>query len=624
MKATTEKGMRAALKAGGGRLLALGLLLGAGLGACGEGPAVQRASVPCSGGELLDGDLGALCVYEGPITETRFQCPPELPYLQELSPELRVCTSGQVPRGDLERELERYGYGIEPNPNSVEPDPNNIEPDPENNVGPDPENNVGPDPENNVGPDPNNQGQPRCEEGSQAVCACPDESPGAQTCEGGVWGGCACQEAWTLPGVNEAQPAPVDCAEPAQALQAPVDLSNTEALGEPCLEEWVLDACPVVRTHFRRDEAARPTLERQEIANEPAFRRLQGSSFWLYGVYGPYERLWSYDDARRTAVETRDQELDGTINQRETSAFDEAGRVVRRDTEYDGASSYQTWTYDEEGRVTRNESGYTTDAQSDVYITTTSYQEGDTVLEQVTTRNGERTAWVLKTFDEAGRLEESDVRTFDGLGEETRYFYREDDTLERSRTRESATGIEENGREFRYLSAIVERTYDARGNELRAVTDYSGNGTSFTEIVQTWDERDRLLTQSYGTVGEEVEASWTYTYAPDGGPLERVVKREALRGADRLITYHYAPHGGTTLTEWRVEGSERVEMSVATTYTEAGEPLLTEHDYDGDGVINQRQVWVRDAGGNLYERYTQDEERGFLRERFLYRYECGE
>lgn len=110
------------------------LMLGAGFGC--SAPDDVELSSECGEGEEVSYSGETYCVYQGPIIETRFQCPQDHGVRHDLGGDTVVCSKGGELPGGFEDHLEERGWMIDdpmtPN-NSMNPiDPNRDPMDPNN------------------------------------------------------------------------------------------------------------------------------------------------------------------------------------------------------------------------------------------------------------------------------------------------------------------------------------------------------------------------------------------------------------------------------------------------------------------------------------------------------------
>lgn len=585
------------------RLLLTLALAALALSACGPQPQ-QGAQVRllCDGGDLIEADAGDFCVYTAPITETRFICPPELPILHEFPGGVTICASEALSGGQLEDELIDRGY-LEPRPEPDLIEPDMVDPD----LGePDM---VDPD---LVEPEP-------CQDGEQARCNCPDGSYGAQTCAAGQWGECSCREEWTAPEVHEAQAPPLGCDEPSLALALPADLDNEEVFDGPCLTEIFERACPVLWDSYDYDRAEVVRHERG-ILNPALYAE---TLYAIYYNYGPLLETWELNAQGEPTLWRQDDGNDGSVEMETRWTYDGDARVLSQTSTGPGYSSTSSWTYDAAGRIVRQESRAVFSDQETRYVTTNEYREDGEPLRQEITKDGERVAAGVWTYDaeHPERLLRSDVTTLDRQRLDRRQTWREDGTLESALERHYSTGIEENGREFSYLSELINISYDERGNELRRTIDPGGNGIVIQLQEQTWDAQDRLLTSAYGPLAGPPERFARYTYGELG--LESVEHHVARQGRDHITTTTYDPALNKPLEAvTREQFTDALVSRVIYAWHANGEALLQETDSDGDGEVNSRTRWIRDRAGNLLDLQVDHNADGFLEERTASRYQC--
>lgn len=575
-------------------LLVLAALVG--LSACGTSHKQAGLAGPLCGdeGELVEAAHGDLCVYTTPITETRFLCPDELPQRHEFPDGLIVCAPIDLPAEELEEDLVDLGFLPREEPLDPMVDPEDPMVDPE---------------------DP----ALVCEEGRQQRCTCPDGTPGAQTCREDAWGACECQEEWTAPGVNEVQAPPVGCTDPARILVLQADVDNEEVYPGPCLVEIFEDACPLMRNLYTYEGAELVSDERR-IVNQPLFDE---SIYGLYYGYTNYLKLWERDERGLPLLFTEDSDKDGEVDLETTWGYDGEGRTLSEVTVGPGYSSSQAWTYDEQGRVVRRESNFLSEGQDRSLVSTWEYREDGVLLYRETRQGDVRLGYGSWEYDEEDpdRLLLSDVNDYGGTRERVTYTYREDGSLESTRTIEYGQGIDEDGTTFSYVSAAIDTEFDEEGRELRRVTDYGNNGVA-RQLTEHFYEGELLVRLTQGPLLGFPEYDTSYFYNEEGA-LVRTEVLQARTGRDYVTTTHFDPVHGKMVESRTVQEFTGVLIKAAAyAWTQEGLPLLQEQDLDGDGEVDSRVTWSYDRAGNLLDTQLDHNADGFIEERTAYRYRC--
>ena len=582
----------------------LGLVLAAGCGA-GDSPELSRI---CDGGELLDIADGRACLYNQPITETRFRCPPELPHLHEFEEGFFVCASEELSGMELEGGLVDRGYLDPPRRDPPEMDPPEMDPPVE-------------EPPVEEPPVEEPPVEEPCAEGEQVRCTCPNGSHGAQTCAEGELSDCACRDDWEAPGVNEVQDAPVNCPEPSIITTHPADLDNTEVAPGVCLEEVLEAGCPIMRTR-RTFTGDVQDSEELEIVNQAAFE--ETIHHWYYDVQ-PYRNTWIINDAGLPELLEQDALVDGVIDATTTYRYDAAGRLVYEEIDHEthGYNSVREWTYDDDGRLVRQESVSRGEDYENHSVTTSTWTEEGEPLETRTTYNGELRARDEWTYDDEGRPTRHEVASFDGRFTETNFHYREDGTREREWIREFSSASDENGDSVRYLSEVRERFFDEQEREILQTSDSLGNGLAIIEFTWSYDDEGRVVYESYGRQ-DEPEPRWyrEFVYG-EGGQLERSESWEVNPGRDHITTVLYDEHGQEVESRTVEQYTDEVLEQYRKIWDGPGRLIMYERDTNGDGVWDSRTTSAYDAAGQQVDAQFDYNADGFIEERTAYRYDCS-
>lgn len=394
------------------------------------------------------------------------------------------------------------------------------------------------------------------------------------------------------------EPAPSGCAVASRTSSS--DEREMSALHEAACVEEALDAegCPDTRVTRSFDPAGRVSKEILEVL-DPAVNA------YTYMQLSPHVRTFTRDAAGRAVLEEVDELLDGSVEERITRVFDEAGRLRQESHLRWGGTEHRS--YDEEGR----EIEVVYDLGDGTHWTTvrTFSDDGRPLLDETTSdRPGEegylqRTAW---SYDDAGRpltkvYEHTPV--YGGSTSSTVTWIYEGGRAVRTEQRSTFTGGYVAGDRF------IVSELDENGNATLVQEDYPEDGVIDSITTRTFDAGSRMTSERVtdGT-GERVFGNRTFAYDDDGRLVE----------SNWLPTNGYYGSVSMTWTErraydeagrvTRIEHSQDGVVSSVTSFQhdDMGRPLAELTDWDGDGSPDYRRLWDRDAHGNL--RFTASEQ----------------
>ncbi len=588
------------------------------IAACGSSNTKINPSAPCDSGDWIDIAQERACVFQQPITETRFRCPPELPFLYHFETNLFVCSPADFSGSDIEERLVEDGFL--PPPLIEEPDvrePPFGEPSVEEPEVVEPE---------VVEPSQEPSMENSCEEGTEIFCLCDQDIPGVQTCDNGELTTCICEGEWSAPAVNEVQERPVACSKASAIASNPANIDNTEIAPGPCLVEEFIQGCSIAQIHFTYEGEKTTSKELILVNDDPALIEQSNNA---HEYNNSYRHTWIYNEEEMSEQLLQDVHIDGTIDARSLYEFNTAGQVVYSELHIQedifGPSSRVTnITYNEQGLFLRSETRVTNENGELQTLKTQTYTEHDQPLEMRLTRNGELKELDIWTYNEQGLPDFHEQRLSNSHIIYTTLHYSENNTLEREFIREFSEYMQENGDPATELRVVKEYFYDEQGHKIRQTIDNQGDGFEVDEWIWAYDEQGLLEYESIGRVGEEQpNQTKTHTYNEEG-LLFRTVRQEFHTDTQEVDTRLYNARG--QLMEQQTVDSNTGELLYAQhkEWAESGRerPLLSESDFDGDGIWDSRLTWSYDAAEQLLDEQWDRNADGFIETRTAYRYQC--
>jgi YD repeat-containing protein len=308
---------------------------------------------------------------------------------------------------------------------------------------------------------------------------------------------------------------------------------------------------------------------------------------------------------------------DGSIDSNTFLSYDDAGRLVSRESDSSGPQGagpdgtpdqVERWTYDANGNML----SYTRDG-TPARVTTWSYDP-----------TGNVTSEILDT-DEDGDPERAERWTYDGNGSAVRY--ERDDEGDGVANLTAVSKYDDDGNEVRRESDFngdgntewVETwEYDGRGNVIRAVLDSNNDGNPNRIETSEYDSSDRPVRRAIDFGGDGAYDSVESFEYDEAGDLIRRKRDDGNDGVpDFIETFTYDADGHETRRE-ADEGADGIAVAVfERTYDSDGRPTLAESDLDGDGDVDSSTSWTYDARGNLL-RFESDSSRGLRIETAMY------
>ncbi len=355
--------------------------------------------------------------------------------------------------------------------------------------------------------------------------------------------------------------------------------------------------CLGLLTLKKFNEDGQITEERVEVV-DPNFV----GSIMAYVIVVSTTRRWTYDAEGREIHVQSDFDFDGTFDHHIWSAYDDEGRLVRRENTLEGLDPdsligtlgwgaealLETWTYD---------------ARGNTLVETAEHPRWSRRIEQ--TFDAQDRLLTLRRF-ESGALAEDTARTWRPDGQpltlrthnpqyqdtQVTWFYTDEGTLARVDSFEDfgADGL---------FDRLNREHFDTRGLRTLYEQDQPFDGRIDWRERARFDEAGRMIwaqsvNEAEGAVVSEIR--WTFNDA--GLEIAEAVVVRGWQGMHALKSTDYDPAGNPLRVAWTDERGQLLREH-RFNYDDAGRLLTEAHDQDGDGDddLSHAQTW--DRGGNL-------------------------